>query len=220
MRLYSDLQDSAGRRYFFNLESAPGGISPATAIITLFGYQGSIQELTEVFRTPATAILTFNGLGPSSELILLPAQAQLSFQGFAPALLGSLTITNALPPDYTDLPDNAPTVLTEMTVSPARALFTIASLTHAVNQGGNIRIIEPPVGVLSFSGYAANFPIQADVGALQIVGLSPDMFTEITITPETGAVSVSGLEALLQTPFAWVDDAPAQTATWIDDPRA
>lgn len=217
-RVYSDLIDSGGRRYYYHLESAPGGVQAAApAVITIFGRQATIQELTEVFRTPATALLTLFGRAAVPQEIALPAQAALALQGRQPTLLLQVVITNALPPDYAVLPDNNPTIIYVATIQPTTGLLAIASLEHNVSPGGNIGFLSPGVGAIVLQGRAANFPREVGVASLQIVGLAPSLESVNTITPQVGEITLAGLAAIFATPFIWIDDDPVQPTTWVDD---
>lgn len=218
MRLYSDLLDGSARRYYFELDSAPGGITNAApALLTLNGRSIAIQELSEAFRTPATATLTLvNGL-VVAEPHLIPAPAALAYQGQIPGLLTLQVITNALPPDYTDLPDNAPTILFIATITPAPAALSMASLVHNITQGGNILEISVGIATLTLSGYVPNLPRFAEVGSVTVNGRTATLLTELAISPGTGSLAVGGLEAILSLPFIWIDDDPVTPTTWIDD---
>jgi hypothetical protein len=219
-RLYSDLQSSGGSRYYFGLNSAPGGVSNfAPAGLVIVGYAPVIQEQLTAFRTPATATLTLNGRLASAEPHLQPATAAIGFEGRAPGLLTLQVITNALPPDYTNLPDNAPTILFIQTISPARALLTIQSLEHNITQGGNIGYISPGVATLTLAGYSPNFPRFADVGSITVNGRAATLLTTLNISPEPAALSFVGRAPLLTLPFVWIDDDPVTPVTWIDEPR-
>lgn len=220
-RLLSDLLDGGGRRYFFGLNATPGFISnSAPATLTINGLAATIQELTDAFRTPATAALQVQGKLGVIQTILLPTAAPLAYQGKIPALLTQIVVTNALPPDYTDLAEHAPTIVYIATVTPDRALLSVASLEHNITPGGNIGFISPQVGSLSLQGRAANFPREAAAGGLVVAGLAPTLSTEVIVTPEAGSVSLSGLLARLAVPFVWIDDRPVSPSLWNDDPRA
>lgn len=217
-RLYSDLLDGTGQRYYFGLTSAPGGITNAQpARLTLAGNLITLQELNEAFRTPATAALTLFGRLPSAEPHLIPDPAALAYQGKIPGLLTLQIITNALPPDYTDLPDNAPTILFIATVTPAPATLTIASLVHNITQGGNILEIQAGKATLTLAGNVPNLPRFGGVGSLTVNGLAATLTTELIITPTAGSLTAQGMEALLSLPFTWIDDDRSPPQVWIDD---
>ncbi len=220
-RLYSDLLDGSGRRYYFGLNSAPGGITNAEpARLILFGREAAVQEQATVFRTPATAVLTLTGYSAAAEPRLQPVVAGLALQGLVPVLHTVKVITNALPPDYTALPDNAPTILFIQTISPARAVLTLQSLEHNITQGGNIGFINPGVAILSIVGHAPNFPRMPEVGAITVNGLAATILTTLQITPDPAEIKLGELAASCSLPFGWVDDGPAPATGWIDDPRA
>jgi hypothetical protein len=220
-RLYSDLADGTGRRYYFGLASAPGGITNAEpARLTLTGRPATAQEQNTAFRSPATAALTLNGLSVAAEPHLQPATAALSIQGLVSGLATLKVITNALPPDYTDLPENLPTALTIMTVSPTKATLTLSYPPVNLTQGGNIGFIFPDKATLTLAGYIANFPRVSDVGLLSISGRIPTLLSEIVVSPEPALLSVGGFAALLSLPFVWVDEDPQPATIWIDDPPA
>lgn len=220
-RLYSDLIDSGGRRYYFGLNSAAGGISNAnTAGLQVIGYAAEIFQQIQVFRTPATATLTVNGQPVQAYTNPRPALAALTLAGQIPGEQKQVVITNALPPDYTALPDNVPTILQQHLLAPNRAQLSLQTLEVNLTQGGNIVTIMPGVGVLTAIGYGANFPRLADIGLVQMVGQIPTLHLTIVVEPETAQLSLNGAEAVLGLPFVWVDDAPAAPTAWIDDPRA
>lgn len=221
-RLFSDLLDGTGRRFYFGLNSAPGGITNAApAILTIGGRVASIQEQATVFRTPATAMLTLIGLSTAAEPRLQPAPASLAMFATAPSLLTMRVITNALPPDYTDLPDLLPTIVYIQTISPAPAVLTINSLEHNITQGGNIGFVSPGRALLTLAGFGANFPREsAGLALLTVTGYAPTTQTEIRITPDPAQLVASGLAGRLDLPFVWVDEDPVPPSIWIDDPRA
>lgn len=221
-RLFSDLLDGSGRRFYFGLNSAPGGITnSAPAMLTINGTVASIQEQATVFRTPATAVLNLIGLSSAAEPHLQPAPAALAMFATAPSLLTLRVITNALPPDYTDPQDNLPTIIYIATISPAPAALQMQSLEHHVTQGGNIGFVSPSRGLLTLQGFGANFPRQtADAAQLALAGLAPTLRTEIRVTPDPAQLVASELNATLALPFVWVDEDPVAPSIWIDDPRA
>ncbi len=220
-RLYSDLIDGTGRRYYFGLSSAPGGITNSAPALITFAYSApTIQEQSTVFRNPATAMLTLFGYSPPAGVILQPALAALSMGGQIPGLAKLQVITNALPPDYTALPDNTPVILYIATQTPAQAALTINYLQPNVTQGGNIGFVSPGRASLTLFGYVANLPRFAEVGTITIDGLVATLSTELIISPDPASLVADGLAASLGSPFVWVDDLPAIPPTWIDDPRA
>lgn len=215
-RLYSDLS-SGGGRYYFALTSAPGGISPSPAVLTITGLQPFIFEQSTVFRTPATATLTLNGLSPTSDLILKPAQSALSIAGQIPDELRSLIITPAIPtPDYADLPDNAPTILFINTITPVTGLVSLQSLELNVTPGGNIGYITPGSGLLTLDtpGAITLIFFTVGVGEMSIVGQVPTLITQQLVEPQVGSMTVNGHEVSLGRSFTWVDVDPPPSVTW------
>ena len=212
--LFDDLQDSNGQDYFYALDSAPGGVTPTTAVLTLFGRAASVQELTQVTRSPATAVLTLNGLSLTPDFVVTPATAALSMTGQVPGELRSLIVTPAIPaPDYGELQSTAPTILFINTVTPTTGLLQLSSLGLNVTQGGNIGFITPQVGTLTLNGLPAALPRTVGVAELSIAGLQPTLYLTGTVTPDPGALTLEGLVSELDTPFTWIDvDAPPATS--------
>lgn len=220
-RLYSDLQDSTNRRYYFGLNSAPGGITNAApAALTLFGRMPAIQEQVSVFRTPAPATLTIAGLSLTSPALLIPAQAALSLAGRIPGLATLQVITNAATVDYTDLAENAPTAITIMTVSPGRALLALGYPAVNVTQGGNIGFVSPGVASLTLTGYTTNFPQFAGSGSISMIGYPPTLVSLLVLDAQVGVLRLSDLPSRLATPFTWVDDDRTPVTAWLEDPPA
>lgn len=222
-RLYGDQLQAAGRRYYFSLEGAPGVVTPAPAVLTLFGRAPSAAEPTTVFRTPATAVLTLSGLLPRSPSLLIPDTAALGYVGQIPVEVRSLTITPALAPPIEDPPDEfVPTLITIWTAQPAPAVITLQALEQNVTQGGNIGFVSPTAAqiVLSPPEFTLLFGSAAEVGLLTCVGLVPTIQTELTISPEPAMLTCGQLEPTIEIPFQWIDDPPAPPVTWITDAAA
>lgn len=221
-RLYSDLLDGTGRRYYFGLNSAPGGITNAApAMLTLDGRQMTVQEQSTVFRNPATALLTLFGMSVGAEPRLQPGAAMLTINGQIPAQQRHAVITNALPPDYGVLPDNAPTILFIQTITPAPAALQVQTREVNLTQGGNIGFVAPGVASLSLAGFVPNFPrFQGDIALLTINGQAATLHTTIRIEPERAVLTALGLASRLQTPFVWVDEDPVAQPVWIDESAA
>lgn len=217
-RLYSDLLDGTGRRYYFGLNSATGGITnSAPALITIGGLMPAFQELTIVFRTPATALLTLNGLASGAGLVLQPILGAVSMIGLVPTLLKQQVITNALPLDYTTPVELLPTIIYIATVTPDPATLTVGYPQPNVTQGGNILMISAGLASLTINGQIANLPFVADLGGITIAGLVPTLLTETTITPDQATVTINGGEVTISAPFMWVDETSPATTTWIDE---
>jgi hypothetical protein len=219
-RLYSDLADGSGRRYYFGLESAPGGLVTGNGLIVITGLAPNIFEQVQVFRTPATAALTFSGALPKAQPYLIPATAALAYGGLVPGLEKFVTITNAIEPVYGSFQDTLPSVQTIMLLTPAQAQLAFLSLQPNVTQGGNIGFIFPGAGLVTIQGLGPNFPKDAGLGLLSLIGLAPTLGVELTITPDTGALTFNTLDVALGVPFTWVDDDRAATPVWIDMPAA
>lgn len=214
-RLYSDLSDGSGQRYYYGLNSAPGGISPAVGALQIQGLAPTIFQEVVAFRTPAVATLTINGQQVGSGPILLPAQATLSLQGLAPTLQTTIIVTNAMTPDYTNLQELVPTILFIQTVTPAPAVLTLQSLALNVTPGGNIGFITPGVGSLSLQGLAPTIiNNQPNVGLLSLVGQIPVLQTTRIVEPAIGSLTVNGQTPRLDLPFQWIDADPPPTTTW------
>lgn len=217
-KLYSDLLDGSGRRYYSSLASAPGGISPAPALLTLSGLQAGIFEQSTVFRSPVTATLALIGQSLASPANLTPATATLSASGQVPGRHTTLVITNSLPPDYTDLPSNAPTILFINTISPAPAQLSLQSIEINVSQGGNIGFLTPGVGYVSLETQSLNLTlifVEVGVGAISLGGLPPALLTTGAARPdEVGGVIISGLAPTLERGFVWIDADPPPALTW------
>lgn len=217
-RLFSDLLSSGSARYYFNLESAPGGVNPGVGGLTVVGLTPTIFQQGEVFRTPATAVLTLTGQQPVTIPRLSPGVGTISLGALVPGLEKHAVITNALPPDYTDLPDNPPTVLTQMALTPTTGSLVLQVLAFNLTQGGNIGFVSPTTATLSLLTYSVALPqIVGDPGSLTVVGLTPTLATTLLVEPETAALVLAGNDVTLTLPFRWIDDEPATTPLWIDD---
>lgn len=214
-RLYSDLKDSSSRRYFYDLEGAPGIAAPALATLTINGLAPTILELTEAFRTPAPATLTINGLSFVSDLILTPAPAALSLAGQIPGMLTQLVISLPAPSlDYATPQSTAPTIIFVNTITPTTGLVSLGSLELNVTPGGNIAYISPSAGAITLNGIAAALPRVTDVGLISISGLVPSLLTVNTVSPDVGSLSFGGFAPSIDSPFTWIDvDAPPPL-TW------
>lgn len=221
-RLWSDISPSSGRRFWSDLDSAPGVVSPAPALVTIIGLAPIANQPTTIFRTPAPALVLIQGRAPSAPVVLSPATAVITAVGQIPNELRSLTITPALPPpQYTVPQDTIPTLITIMTVIPAPAVVTITSLPFNLTQGGNIGFVSPDPAQVTVQGYQPTL-ISAfiGVGQINVLGHAPTLQLELTITPDVGRAFVGGLAPALALPFRWVDDDPSPSATWIRDAAA
>lgn len=209
-RLYSNLLDGSGRRFYFALDSAAGGLSPTTATLSVSGLTPTIFSAVQAFRTPATLVITVNGQVATGQPRVTPAPAAIATTGLAPTLRTQIVVTNALPPDYSDLPDNPPTVLFINTVTPAPAQISLSGLFPNASPGGNIGFVSPGVGLIELQGRTATLIfLEAGVGQIVVNGLQPSLLTTTTVTPEAAQITVNGQVVSLSRPFAWVDvDAP------------
>lgn len=217
-RLYSNLADGSGRRYYFGLDSAPGGETPNTGAVQVIGLQPTIFLQTTIFRTPAPALITINSLGFLSGPVLTPAPAAIALNQLAPGLLKLLTITPSIPaPDYSTLPDNAPTILFIQTVSPDTALVTVTALEFALTQGGNIGFVDPGVAIITLSSPPLGVTYgETGIGQINVVGLEPTLQLELVLDLETAedaspapVIQVIGHAPTLTLPFRWTTtDAP------------
>lgn len=215
-RLYSDIASAAGR-YYYGLTSAPGGVQPAQAEISFRGLAPSVFEQVTVSREPATGRITFSGPSISSEIIIAPAVASISFGGHVPDELRELTVTNALPPDYTELVDLAPQVLFISTLAPQVGAFSFTAPEANVTQGGNIGFVSAAIGGISFQGRAPTvITVSIEVvGAFSFAGQAPTIASELIIMVDhVGLFSMSGNTPRLEIPFTWIDVDPPPATTW------
>jgi hypothetical protein len=220
-RAYFNLERAAGQRYYYGLDVAPGGITNSEpARITLTSGANNIQELIEVFRTPATVTITLSAPLATIQPRLTPATATITLSGPIAVIGVHAVITPAIVMDYSTPPDLLPTLITQMTLQPAPATVTLVAPLPNLTEGGDIRTITPPVGLITLSALAPNFPSPSDVGTITVIGLVPTLHTTLILEPEVGSLVVSGLLATFNTPFRWVDETPAVTPVWLDDPRA
>lgn len=222
-RLFSDLKDSAGRRYFFDLDSSPGVLLPGVATLTLRGnvplYPGT------VFRTPATAALTLNGLPFVPDVILSPATAALASANSTVGQLGlHLTIRPSLESPLENPPAPfAPTILFINTITPAPAALSVIGYNHSLSEGGNIGFLRPPLAALTLTGYQYTRVIppappeegvDGQLGTATLEGLAPSLVTQVRIEPDVGSVAVGALVPVADKGFIWIDDDPAPPLSW------
>lgn len=214
-RVFSDLRDGSGRRYFYSLASAPGGTQVGIATLTIQGLAPTVFEQTTVFRTPALATLTINGHALISDVLIRPAPAALSTVGQIPDEHRTQVVTNSSPLDYTDLPDNAPTVLFINTLIPAPGLLTLTSPPPNVTQGGNIGFVSAGVGLLTLQSSAPTLIIsQMGVGSLTVEGLAPTVFKELNVELGVGSLQINGHQISRNLPFQWIDVDRPPAVTW------
>jgi hypothetical protein len=217
-RLFSDLTDGTGRQYYFGLNSAPGGISPLPALISFAGNVPGFFIQEQVFRTPAPALITLNGLTFFSGSNLTPAPATITVSGQIPGEYREKIITPALPtPNYSgQIQTTIPTILFINTITPSPALITLQSLPLNATPGGNIAFISPASATLTLQGLTPNaIFFQVPAGRIDFVGLEPTLVTTGTIIPDTGLIATfDGLMPSLSLPFTWTDVDPPPTVTW------
>lgn len=219
--LFSDLQSSGGGDYFYALDSAPGGLAPEKATLTVSGLAPSIFEQTTAFRTPATITLTLNGLSLSPEIPLSPTTAVLTLSGQIPDEYRERIITPALPEPSYEVPQAlTPTILFINTVTPDPAQISISNLTLNVSPGGDIAFISPGVGSINFAyGPVTLIFYPVEVGQLSLVGLEPTLLTERILGTEedafeAGQLTIVGLAPTVELPFTWIDVDPQPPTTW------
>lgn len=221
-RLWSDISPSSGRRFWSDLDSAPGVVSPGTALVTINGNAPIVNQPTTVFRTPATAVITVQGLAPQAPVVLSPAAAVITAVGQIPVEILSRTIIPAVPaPQYSIPQDTIPTLITIMTVSPAPAVVTISSLTFNLTQGGNIGFVSPAPALVTLQ--TLQFTLLygvVGVGQINVIGHAPTIRLELTIIPDVGQIIAGNTPPTLTLPFLWVDDDPVPPTTWINDRAA
>lgn len=218
VRLYSDIQDGASRRYFYDLDSTPGILQPGAATLTIGGHDP--QYPGTVFRTPATVTLTLFGraIGPSGS-ILTPASAALAFTNSAVGLLAERTIQLTLASPLESPPDPfVPNLITQMSVQPAPAVLPIIGFNHSLSEGGNIGFLNPPTAALTLFGYQylrTIPPVDGQATTMVIEGRAPGLITTLIIEPGVAALSMPQLLTHVDPGFVWIDDDPAPPLTWM-----
>jgi len=213
-RLYSDLYGAG--RYYYDLDSAPGVVSPGVGSVSFSGLVPIPVEASTVFRTPATAALTLSLLAPVSDTILSPATAVLSSAGQIAGELRQITLTPTASPDYTDAPETPPTILYINTITPTTAAVRISNLALNVTQGGNILTVSPGVSSLSMlTGVPTLIFSVIGVGSASVNGLVPDLQTTLAIDLEEGTVlTVEGFAPTIDVGFVWRDVEAPPALTW------
>lgn len=222
-RLYSNLKSAGGARFYFALDSSPGIISPGVATLTLFGRQLTVTEPASTVREPATAFLTLSGLSLSSPSLLTPAPVVLSLLGRQPTFETILVLQVPAPaPVEAAEQSYAPTLITQMTVTPDAAQILLIGRDLNASEGGNIGFVSPARALLSLEQLAPMLGIQVEVATLTIIGYAPtlDLNAVGLVEPETALLSINSLNHDLSVPFAWIDDDSVEEPVWLDDPRA
>lgn len=208
-RLFSDLRGVG--RYYYDLDSAPGVVSPGVGSVSFSGQVPIAVEPSSVFRTPATATLTLSLLVPASDTILSPNKATLSTVGQIASELRQIVLTPTSFPDYTDAPETPPTILYINTITPTTGAARISNLTLNVTQGGNILTVSPGVSSLSMLTGAPTLIFSViGVGSASVNGLAPSLQTTLAIDlEESAALTVEGFAPTIDVGFVWRDvDAP------------
>jgi hypothetical protein len=213
-RLYSDLYGAG--RYYYDLDSAPGIVSPGVGSVSFGGLVPIAVERSEVFRTPATATLTINLLAPASDTILMPNVAALAYVGQIAAEQRILILTPTNPPDYSNAQETAPTILYINTITPTTGLVSLSELTLNVTQGGNILTVTPGVASLSNgTGVPTLIFSVIGVGSSVMNGLTPGLVTTLAIDLADGAaITVYGLAPTIDVGFVWRDVEQPPALTW------
>jgi hypothetical protein len=205
-RLYSNLIDGSNRRYFFALDSASGGLSPQTVQLQVTGLAPTIFTQVQVFRTPATAVITLNGMAIRNDYLPSPTPLAIAAQGRVPTLVTQLIVTNDMSPDYSDLPTITPTILFINTVTPAPAQIQIQSLALNLTEGGDIGFVTPGVGLVEVQSRAPLLIfLEAGAGEVMVQGLQPSIVTTLDVYPEVGQITVDGQLVTLPRGFEWID---------------
>lgn len=215
-QLFSDLIDGSGRRYFFNLKSAPGGIAVQPGQLQVQGRAPTILNVIQLFRTPATAVLTVAGLPFTANPRPSPAAAQLGLQGQIPFLLRQRIVTNAIPtPDYNPPNDLAPQIVFVQTITPGIGQLNIQGLLPNASPGGDIGYVSPAVGLLQIQGLTPSLIfLEVGTGLLVLEGLEPELLRQLVITPDAGSLTVGGFQVALERPFEWIDEDAPPPMVW------
>lgn len=215
-QLFSDLIDGSGRRYFFSLKTAPGGVSPNNpAAISVNGFAPTIFVQTQVFRTPAPAVITLQYPPQQVRVPMQPPTAVITPTATVANLLKQLTISPAVNADYNDPPSNAPTILFIQTIVPAPALINITALELNLSQGGDIGFISPLAGRIDLLGRVpTTIFFEAAPGIVLVTGHEPTLVTSLTIEPEAGQINVLTLTPKFDIGFVWIDVEPPPPLLW------
>jgi hypothetical protein len=215
-QLFSDLVDGSGRRYFFNLKSAPGGVSVNPGQLTLQGLAPSVLNVIQIFRTPAIATLTLQGLSLSGTPRPSPATAQLGLVGQIPFIERIRIVTNALPtPDYSPQNDLAPQIVFVNTVTPGIGQLNLQGFLPNASPGGDIGYITPGLGQLTVEGLAPTLIfLEVGLGLLTLEGQAPELLSQLIVTPDVGALIVNGFDVEFESPFQWTDVESPPSMVW------
>lgn len=223
-RLWSDIQDSAGRRYWYDLDSSPGVCTPGVGSIQLQGLQP--QYPGTVFRTPLTATITLSGQQINASVAFL--SPGIGAAAFANTAIGQLGLILLISPTLTSPVENpdanfAPTILFINTITPTPALLTTQGRNHSLTEGGDIGFVSPPKADLTLFGYQYTriIPpappeegIDGQIGTATLHGLAPSLTTSLIIEPEVGALVMGEISQRVDRGFIWLDDDPAPPLSW------
>jgi len=214
-RLFSDLLDGSGRRYFFGLSSAPGSTQPSAGALQVIGHAPSVFIQVQVFRTPAPALITLVDPGKRLLVPMQPAPAVITQGSPGPALVTQRLITPTVTADYTEPVSIAPTIVFVQTITPTPALITVQALAFALGQGGDIGFIQPLTGQVSLAPLNPTLIFfESAIGTILVQGLEPTLVTSITIEPLPGSIAVDGLLLEADLGFVWIDVPPPPPLTW------
>lgn len=219
-RLYDDLLKATGQRYYYALDAVPGIVTPQVGTITLFGRTATMTEPATLSIIPVTGLISLVPLAATSPGQLVPAPVSILVQARAVTLETNITLYPTLPsPIEAAEPSYAPSLITEMTVSPGVGQISVQARQPGVSEGGNIAFVSPAQGIITISGLVPVFVYQPEVGTITCIGHAPTLTANSigTVEPDVGVIFLSGEAPEVSVPFGWVDDEPAQTTTWIDD---
>ena len=213
-RLYSDLYGAG--RYYYDLDSAPGIVTPGVGAVSFGGLVPIAVQPTSVFRTPATAALAVNLLATGLGVPLSPAVGLLTSAGLIAGELRQVTVTPTNPPDYGTPQQLVPTLLYIDTITPTTGLARLSALTLNVTQGGNVLIVTPGVASLSNgTGVPTLIFSVIGVGSSVMNGLTPGLVTTLAIDLADGAaITVYGLAPTIDVGFVWRDVEQPPALTW------
>lgn len=216
-RVYADLKDGDGRRYWYDLSNPGGVLSPVPATLTI----GSLEVVYPAiaFREPAHATLNFIGVQVGPEFKLQPATAALSIANSAVGLVTSLTISPSLESPVESPPnDFVPTILFINTITPTTATLTLIGYDHSLDQGGNIAFRSPVTAALTLEGrqwFRVVPPAEAANGNAIMSGLAPSLATTLIIEPAVGLLYIpETIRVTVDKAFVWVDEDPAPALAW------
>lgn len=215
-RLFSDLQSGGGQRYFFDLDSTPGIITPGVGALSLVGREP--QYPGTVFRTPATLILSLDGRSPNPDVSLRPAQAALAFNNSTVGLQTVRLIQPTLASPV-ESPDNdfVPTLIQIFHRQPITGVITLSGFNHSLSEGGNIGFRSPATAALSLIGYPylrSIPPVDGQSISMIMEGLQPTLTTTLLIEPEPATLSFTSAPPSIDKGFIWIDDNPAPPLQW------